>query len=195
MESPDRTAREVRIFWDEGVDPGVLPVAATPSSTPDSLVVSALRGYATVLVEGGNERLSLSDGLHRLQLKIVEGSLLAGPVSVEYRIAGQAAAAQMRTLERLIALRRRGRFGAWLNRPEPRAKRWVRQLRALDALGEGATGRDIAIGLFGRERTDLEWRDRDSSLRSEVRRIVASARRTVNGGYRDLLATRPGGIR
>lgn len=90
-------------------------------------------------------------------------------------------------MERFQSLRRRGVFGAWLHRRELPAARWIQQLRILDALAVGASKRDIAAVMFGVRRTQGEWRDHDSALRSTVRRLVSTARYNVAGGYRGML--------
>lgn len=176
------------LFWDESVDHTVLAVAASnPCGTALPFDIAGVAHFATVLRSGDGERLTLSNGISRISLHLIEGSVLAGPVALRFVIDDARAPMQVRTLLRLRALRERGAFGAWLHRPEPRARRWIHQLRAVDALVAGASDRDIASALFGSARVTLEWSDRDGSLRSAVRRLIAAARRNLAGGYRDIL--------
>lgn len=166
----------------------MLATIARPAvGTARSFDLRAFRSLAVVLCELAGERLSLSDGMSRIGLRLIEGTLLDGPVSLTFLIDDDRSSSQVQTLARFRALRERGRFGAWLHRPEARARRWILQLRAFDALGSGVGERDIARVLFGQERTQDEWNDRDGSLRSAVRRLISTARRNVAGGYRDLL--------
>ena len=65
--------------------------------------------------------------------------------------------------------------------------RWVLALRVHDALVEGASQREIAIGLFGAERVGEHWRGGSDSMRLNVRRLVGLARRLAQGGYRTLM--------
>ena len=150
-----------------------------------SFEVRKFSALAVILVDATGERLALSDGFSRVSLRLVGSSILDGPVNLNFVVAEARAAAQLQTLARFRALREGGAFGAWLQRPPVRANRWIRQLRAFDALTVGASERDIASTLFGIERIDQQWSD--GSLRSTVRRLVSAARRNVAGGYRDLL--------
>lgn len=185
---PDIAAPSARIFWDEAIDTSVLPTIARPSGkTASAFDVLSWKRYAVVLLDLAGEHLTLSDGMSRIALRIVEGTLLDGPADLRFVIHDRRASSQLRTLARFRALRQRGVFGAWLHRPEPRARRWLMQLRLLDALGAGASEREIAGVLFGRRRAQDDWRDRDGSLRSALRRLIAAARHNVAGGYRDLL--------
>ncbi len=149
--------------------------------------LQTLGEFATVLVDADGEYVCLYNGRSHIPLRLVSGSLLRGAVTLDLVIDDANATAQLQTLLRFRSLRERGRFGAWLHRPEARARQWIRQLRAFDGLSAGANDREIAAELFGRRRAEKEWRDRDGSMRSAVRRLVAIARRNVAGGYRDLL--------
>jgi hypothetical protein len=60
------------------------------------------------------------------------------------------------------------------------------RLRALDAWLAGNGYREIAIGLFGKERVvGRSWKDND--LRSLIIRLVKSGIALMRGGYRALL--------
>lgn len=166
----------------------MLPTIARPvGKTASAFDLGAWTRFAVVLLDRAGEHLTLSDGMSRIALHVLEGTLLDGPADLHFVISDGRASSQLRTLTRFRALRDRGLFGAWLHRPEPPARRWTMQLRALDALSAGASERDIAGGLFGQQRAENEWRDRDGSLRSKLRRLIAAARHNVAGGYRDLL--------
>jgi hypothetical protein len=59
-------------------------------------------------------------------------------------------------------------------------------MRALDRWLAGHSYREIAEGLFGRERASRRsWRDGD--LRSQIIRLVKSGIALMRGGYRALL--------
>jgi hypothetical protein len=67
-----------------------------------------------------------------------------------------------------------------------RRRRFVLMLRALDAWLAGHSYREIAEGLFGKERVrSRSWKDHD--LRSQIIRLVKSGIALMRGGYRALL--------
>lgn len=63
----------------------------------------------------------------------------------------------------------------------------INRLRALDGDAEGASIRDLAVGLFGPARVPrgAAWKSHD--LRSRTLRLLSAARALRDGGYRDLL--------
>jgi hypothetical protein len=65
------------------------------------------------------------------------------------------------------------------------------RLRALDGDTNGASIRDLAVGLFGAARVPrgATWKTHD--LRSRTLRLLAAARALRDGGYRDLLTVGP----
>ena len=70
--------------------------------------------------------------------------------------------------------------------PPRRRRRFVLMMRALDAWLAGHSYREIAEGLFGKERVlGRSWKDND--LRSLIIRLVQSAIALMRGGYRALL--------
>jgi hypothetical protein len=60
-------------------------------------------------------------------------------------------------------------------------------LQAYDAVGAGASHREIAAALFGERVVKEDWCSRSDYLRLRVQRLVRTADNLVNGGYRDLL--------
>ena len=161
---------------------------ASRSRLPRLFDIGRLARFATVLRDSdGEERVSLSNGIQRIGLCLLEGSVLDGPVALRFVIDDARLGAQMIALSRFRALRERRAFGAWLHRPETCAPRWIKQLRAYDGWEQGASDREIALALFGRDRVADAWRDRDNSLRSAVRRLIAGARRNVIGDYKTIL--------
>lgn len=70
--------------------------------------------------------------------------------------------------------------------PPRRRRRFVLMMRALDAWLAGHSYREIAEGLFGKERVGRRsWKDHD--LRSHIIRLVKSGIALMRGGYRALL--------
>jgi len=69
--------------------------------------------------------------------------------------------------------------------PAKQARRLTEVLQALDGALAGATRREIAVAMFGRQRVGDDWRSR--SLREKVRNAIKSGRVLMGGGYRRLL--------
>ena len=61
------------------------------------------------------------------------------------------------------------------------------RLRAMDGLREGASRREVAIGLFGARRVPAGLAWKSSELRSLIYRLVADAHALSRGGYIRLL--------
>jgi hypothetical protein len=191
---PGRRWEEARIFWRADWNASVLAVEALPASQndPDAFNIRRFEHLATVLRRAdGTEHLLLSDGQRRLQLDIIAGSVLAGPVRFRCVLADSSKIeAKLLTLRRLILLSRLGRFPRGLYRPESRARRWAMALQAYDGRREDAGHRDIAGALFGDKMVQDDWSGRSDYLRSRVQRLLRTANSLVDGGYRALLQGR-----
>lgn len=169
----------------------MLAVEVLPASPndPDAFDIRQFEHLATLLRRtDGTEHLLLSDGQRRLQLDVIAGSLLAGPVRFRCILAeSNQIEAKLLTLRRLVQLSRLGRFPRSLYRPESRARRWAMALQAYDGRRAGASRRDIAGALFGDRMVRDDWGGRSDYLRSRVQRLLRTADGLVGGGYRTLL--------
>src|SRR3546814_2425929 len=67
--------------------------------------------------------------------------------------------------------------------PERRARRWAMALRAHDAVGAGASHREIAAALFGEKVVKEDWCGRSDYLRLRVQRLLRMADKLVNRRY------------
>lgn len=195
-EDPCRPAPEARLIWHADLDPGTLRVTAVPAlpDHADALLVEPLAPWLTVALDrDGREHAVLSDGWRHIRLDVEVGSLLASPaVILHYRIAGIASAAlKVLPLRRFLALTRHQRFMATLFPPEPRIDRHIDMLRVHDALEAGASQREIAEALFGRERAGSSRNGATDALRSRVRRLVADAQAMAAGGFWSLMSRGP----
>ena len=190
-EAASLPAADARIFWRADWDPSVLAVHAfpAPSRDVDAFDIRHFHDLATVLrCPDGHELLLFSDGNHRIQLDIMLGTVLDGPVRFRYELSGfKHIEAKILTLRRLLLLRRLGRFPRGLFTPERRARRWILALRAYDAVQSGASQREIAAALFGENIVRDDWRGRSDYLRLRVQRAIRHGQNLVNGGYRALL--------
>lgn len=141
---------------------------------------------ATVLREPQHEQLSISDGFRRIGIVLENATFLNGPISLVFQINdGDRLPYQLRSVAEFRAFRRLGRFQ---RRVDPHAQQWINQLRAHDAVQQGASEREIARTLFPRRLDDEGWREGSESVRSTVRRLIATSRRMVLDGYHKLLA-------
>jgi hypothetical protein len=177
------------------VNPAVLPIEArkVPADHRDAFDIRQLGHPVSVLRLGaGLEQVLLADGIHHIQLEVSRRSLLDGPAKLHYDISGfEDLEPKLLTLQRLVALRRLGRFPHSLFPPERRAPRWIIALRALDASRMGANRREIAAALFGQDIVRRDWDGGSDYLRSRVRRAIAAGKGLADGGHLDLLRRLP----
>jgi len=189
-EDPGLGARRARLFWSADADPGALRVMARPVGLgPAGLPIHRLSRFLSVVRgDGGREYAVLSDGRHHLRLDVEEGTLENGRVALHVLLDGlRDAEAKLETLRRLAVLCRQRRFPPEHFSFDSQRERSLILLRVADALGAGASQRELAEFLFGMERARSGWQGRSDSLRSRVRRLAAEARRLAAGGYRNLL--------
>ena len=160
---------------------------------PDALDIRRVGVEAVlVAVSGQGEQLLLRQGGRSIRLNVRSGTLDQGPVRLRYALEGFARLEpQLLTLRRLVGLWRMGRMPGELFSPERRATRWIELLRTHDALVEGASQREIAAALFGSQAVHRDWRGHSDYLRLRVQRLAATARKLVDGGYRELLCAAP----
>ena len=184
---PDDTRH---VVWSVTVDPSVITCAAEPIAPghPDAFSIDRLTiANTTVVGASGKEHLSISDGLKRIRLDVVSGTLLEGPVRLHYQLAGfEAADTQVLTLRQLLAVDRLGRFSRSLHPRETKVERWVMMLRAHDLSVIGASQREIAGVLLGPDAV-ADWRTRSDFLRLRIQRLLRDASAMTSGGYLDLL--------
>ena len=191
-ECPDLAAPEARIIWRADLDPGTLTVTASPTvdRDPDGIDPAALTPWLTIVADpDGVEHAVLSDGWHHIRLDLDAGTLTGdSPIVLSYRLRGIASAVtKILPLRRLLHLCRHRRFAASLFPNDRRIERWIELLRVHDALVDGASQREIANALFGRERVEREWSAASDSLRSRTRRLIREATAMAQGDYRLLL--------
>jgi hypothetical protein len=188
FEDPGRPAGQARPVWRREALAGVLLADATASGdASERFNLARFAGLATVVRSlSGAEHVLLSDGVAGLRLDILSGSLVAGPACLSYRLAGLSGLrAPLATLSALVRLWQVGRLAP--ASPGERNRRRVLLLRAADGLGQGATQRELAAVLLGREAALARWRSEVPSLRSRAQRLVAGARTMAGGGWRALL--------
>lgn len=190
-EDPDRPFRRAAVFWRPDVDASVCPVSAQradDAEAPGSFDVRRQKIPTTVLkLPSGEEHLLLCDGVHAIQLHILEGSVLDGPVRFSHVLLDYAKLHDHTlTIERLGAVRGRDRFPAGSFAREAAAARWILSLRALELEAEGRSHAEIAANLYdGSGRGTgfaTDWR------RSRVRRLLDTGHALAKKGYLQILA-------
>lgn len=192
---PTAAASTAPIFWSANRLLSSLPVLARRAPVdgeqrPDvdlDRLGTTVRG---ILIDAsGTEHILLQAGFHTITLRSQGISVLETPVNLTFLIHDLAGLANAGRLLRLARS---------LLDPSLRAKLeptslapWHDKLReallALDAYQAGASQREIAALLFGRDRAEQAWRKGDSSLKQRVHRAVAKGRALSDGGYLALL--------
>lgn len=195
-EHPDLPAPEARLIWHADLDPGTLSVVVQPAdpSDPDSLHINQIAPWLAIAIDpDGREHAVLSDGFHHIRLDIEEGRLEGQEaVLLHYRLHGLASAeTRLLPLRRLLDLCRHRRFARSLFPRDARIDRGIEMLRVHDAIGQGASQREIGAALFGEARAARDWSDVSDSLRSRVRRLVHEAGAMARGGYWQLMRRKP----
>lgn len=192
FERPDLAGPDARPVWRREVYPLVLPACAADQGPAEDRFDLERFGSCATWVRGGSgtEHVLLSDGMHRLRLDIVSGTIGDGPVMLCFQLAGmRSVRGPLLVLRQLVALWHGGRFSRALHPLEARASRWILLLRTHDALAAGAGQREIAERLLDRDAGGRRWRVEAPALRSRVQRLVRDARQMAAGGYLSLLGS------
>ena len=189
FEPPGSAVPEARPIWCARRHPLVLSARAEPSPPGrDSFWLARVGHYATLAAVPGGERLLLSNGYRTIRLNLHGTSLLGGPVRLGFQLSGiTGAKAMLPILRRFLSLATYGGFSRSLYPHDPRARRRVLLLRTYDALQEGADQRTIAGELLSGSAAETRWRLDSPSLRSQVQRLVRTARSMGARGFWDLL--------
>lgn len=169
-------------MWAAAADPCVLRARVFPASAKTEAGIDLAQIPHCVWQHGGCQhvRLDLPDGAMRLDL--VDGIIVPGAVTIEPAIdLRRPLDPQMASIRRLDALMR----GDLSRCCDQRFVRLVEALRAADALAEGASLRDIGLGVLGGD-----WPGDGEHLKSRARRRVALAAELRRAGPRGVLTRR-----
>lgn len=185
---PDVVAPAARPIWIASDARQLVRCHALQAPRGEALDLASLSPLLSIECCALGEHALISDGLRAIRLDILSGTINRGPVILRYELSGIASAQMaLLPLRRFLAIARTGSFSRMLHRPERMAVRWLRELRAFDALSEGATQREIASVLLARNVAEPGWRLRSPSIRLQAQRLVRRARYMAGAGYRDLL--------
>ncbi|MFT3966310.1 MAG: DUF2285 domain-containing protein [Sphingobium sp.] len=191
--SADEDALTAPPFWLPSADPSVLPVAAIPPQhMEDALDVMDLGQMVTVFRDrSGAEHVQIGPAPRPIRLYVETGTVLRGPVALHASLCSCAVQSRLRTLRRLLDLERLGRPRTQDDVPDARGVRLAFVLQVLDGYDAGASQREIAIALFGRERVRTDWNGYSDYLRSRICRAIRLGQSLCDGGYRNLLRGLP----
>lgn len=170
---------EARPIWNIGIDPKVLdarPMTGTVQ-TDDLFDIRLLAPFVSVEVDASHtEHWLLSDGRWVIRLDIHDGTLLGGPILLEYQLSGtRSAKAKLEALHQLIALSEKGSLPLSLTPRERRTDQWILELRVGDAIQAGASQQEMARVLFRDAIAPRRWRFKSSSYRLRIQRLVRIA--------------------
>jgi hypothetical protein len=188
FEDPALSYPEARPLWTGPTYPWVAKAQACSGGHPaQALDLPSLAPSIKSIRNGKWTHLLLSDGHRSIRLD-VRGLPEARPVILEFHLKGLGALDhQLVVLQRLRSLAISGRFAGSLYPPVSAAARLILQLRAFDALQQGASQRDLAHVLLPASFGLPGWRIRSPSVRSQAQRLAKAARRMAAGNYWRLL--------
>lgn len=192
-ECPDTSAPDARLLWTAEFDPATLRVVAElagAADDPEVIDPAQLAPWLT-LVEAstGQQYGVISDGWHHIRFDVEGARFTSGqPLLLHFVLSGQRGASRrLMPLKRFLHFCRHRAFPGPLYPIDARTNRALEVLRVHDALAAGASQREIAEIMFGREMLDIGWNGHSDFLRSKVRRLVRQARRLAQGGFRTLM--------
>ncbi|WP_088343810.1 MULTISPECIES: DUF2285 domain-containing protein [Rhodomicrobium] len=189
---PNQASHEARPIWSAEAGAPVLIARAAAIAGPDTseaaLFAPDLPGAVHLLIDDRKRsHLLLVCGPLALQLLIEGADLLSGPVSLNFITRGIAELApaidKLSMLRRILACSSQFRHAqrSW----STQTLRLRNALIALDGHAAGASYREIATVIFGKERVARDWPD--PSLKDRVRRSLSRGQAYINGRYRTLI--------
>lgn len=176
------------IFWRPEFDPSVIPVAAVGSANggADALDFRELNFAVRILRAPDSEHVLLSNGFHSIQIHVINGTVLEGPVQLAHVLPGpDILHARFLSVERLATLQKQKRFPARMFSTDSYASRWLLALKAIDMERSGVSQTDIAMQLYNGTRDvgfSTDWR------RSRLRRLLDTGHGMITGDYLKILA-------
>ena len=159
-----------------------------PADDPDAVDLYALGLPTTIVKDDLGEELMIGHGRMAVRLSIAAGTMLAGPVRLDYKLAGRRQLGRrLLALRQWEALMRLRRVPSPLVAPRVDSARAMIVIQTLNALTNHTNTRAVAIALFGADLVASDWDDESDYLRMKTRRLIGRARRLVAGDYVALL--------
>lgn len=176
---PALSAAEAVPVWRAERDPRVIAAAAAsgPEMAPeDRLDIRSFADLAMLALDDEDaEHWRFGTAARSVRLDVTQGTLLGGPTALRFELAGLARLRpKLAPLDLLIRLAAPS-VPSLAPPRDPRAARWITELRTADALAAGAHQQAIARALFGAAVPVGGWRREGESYRLRVQRLVRAA--------------------
>ncbi len=185
---PSLPATKSIVAWRPEICSSVLAVSTARAKANGIDFCKLGISVAVVKAASIGEHVLLFNGIHSLQLHVLNGTVLDGPLDLKFQVESVAAADQkIAALNRLLTLLRKGFLPAPLLPPRRTAHRWLLALKALPHAQAGLSDREIAAKLFPDHET-RRWNDANDWLRTQVRRARTLGQTLVDGEYRKLVS-------
>ena len=153
---------------------------------PDFDLSAMTSGRAFVVIGPDGQMLHLRNGTREAAVANTGRSVLFGPVRMAFTIDVLAQFASASRAIRLLKSLMIGRQASATPRlSKTTIARRLRSVRAMHAIKQGGSLRDIARNIFGTDRVETEWSNPASrALKDETRRAKAKATSLMRGGYK-----------
>ncbi len=191
--APDLDALATTVFWAPELSVSVLRMYALCQckhlDTPPLFRFGDLPCATTLLLAAdGVQHLLFQEDGHTLQVRIA-GASVDEPVYLfaEAMLHPDHAPVHLRALRCFDDLRRTGHLLEKYFPPEPHGARLAEVLHTFELSRAHSLTHDIAVGLYGQARVDVDWPDSRSGMFDHVRKTLKRAESLVQGGYRNLL--------
>lgn len=185
---PDLDARSTMLLWTHAVD-STVHIDRAESFLPSSDLFEPwhLPGRKWLMADAAGLSLTARIGSHTTRWHL-GADLKDGDAYAYVLPAGAPLPKHLQQLRRHLAVLGAARSPRRLPsfRPSRAALVHMRTIQALDGALAGASHREIAVGVFGREHVAGRWHP-DSELRAQVRHMVHRGRQLMLGDYRRLL--------
>lgn len=181
-----------RPLWHQYLYPMVLPVEVVRRGHAPTIDLGHLAGGPLTAADGANgiQHCLYMDAGTYLRFDLAGGTITGGPFVPRFPLLGTRSVVLLLPLVRqFLDMALTGKTRSWESPPNWSCRRLL-ELRTSDALAAGASQREIAASLLDGDAFGPGWRDGLSSVRSRAQRLVRSARRMEEGGWRALLAGR-----
>jgi hypothetical protein len=176
-ENPDHSCARVRPLWSAALDPHVLAARAQPALGLRARSFDAQTAGIRIIRSAQGEHLLVDRGSGPVRIDVSEGSVLSGPVNLQFDIRDDDHLAAQ-----IAALRV---FDGFTDNPAHRhLVRHLRALAALDARRAGGSLRETADLVIG----PGDWPGDGEHRKSQVRRLVIAGEQLVAAGPGPILA-------
>jgi hypothetical protein len=185
FEDPVHDARCVQPVWLAEVDASIpLRVDDDPPESAPIFRLWDIPGHKTLSDDGQQLRLTSTVGRRIARMTLARDLEDGMPYAYAVR-AGLLAGARWRAIEAQLAVLDTVPTASH-PRPSRTALAHMHALQALDGVLAGASQREVAAAVFGRQAVAERWYA-DGDLRAHVRRTIRAGKALMRGGYRRLL--------